>query len=184
MAAVREGVDISTMMAATAYYLKTIQCLTHDKIRPTMPKRLKPIHHAADFGLDVTSGDDDMFRWFLLAYLFGKPIQSSVAAHTWQLFMDRRIDTPWAILNLPPRQLVSLLDEGKYTRYDEVMTRSLRTSMQQIINDYEGSLMLLYELSENEDEFSKRLQRLYGVGPKTAEIFMRETEELFARRVE
>jgi len=42
----------------------------------------------------------------------------------------------------------------------------------------------MYEQSENEDEFSKQLQRLYGVGPKTAEIFMRETEELFARRVE
>lgn len=35
-------------------------------------KKPKPIHHAEDFGLDVTSGDDDMFRWFLLAYLFGK----------------------------------------------------------------------------------------------------------------
>jgi 3-methyladenine DNA glycosylase/8-oxoguanine DNA glycosylase len=42
----------------------------------------------------------------------------------------------------------------------------------------------MYESSMNEDEFSKRLQLLYGVGPKTAEIFMRETEELFARRTE
>jgi 3-methyladenine DNA glycosylase/8-oxoguanine DNA glycosylase len=36
----------------------------------------------------------------------------------------------------------------------------------------------------NEDEFSKRLQKLYGVGAKVAEIFMRETQEYFARRVE
>jgi endonuclease III len=149
-----------------------------------MAKRPKPQHHAAEYGLDVTTGDDDMFRWFLLAYLFGKPIQSSVAAQTWQLFIDRQVDTPWTILDMPPRRLVSLLDEGRYTRYDEVMTRALRTCMQQLIDDYEGSLMLMYELSQNEDEFSKRLQHLYGVGPKTAEIFMRETEELFARRVE
>jgi hypothetical protein len=92
-----------------------------------MARRPKPIHHAAGYGLDVASGDNDMFRWFLLAYLFGKPIQSSVAAQTWQLFIDRRIDTPWAILAMPPRQLVRLLDEGKYTRYDEVTTRALRT---------------------------------------------------------
>jgi len=149
-----------------------------------MAKRPKPVHHASDYGLDVTTGDDDMFRWFLLAYLFGKPIQSTVAAQTWQLFIDRQLDTPWAILNLPPRQLVHLLDEGKYTRYDEVMTKALRICMQQLIDDYDGSLTLMYEQSENEDEFSKQLQRLYGVGPKTAEIFMRETEELFARRVE
>lgn len=146
--------------------------------------RPKPVHHAEDFGLDVTSGDDDLFRWFLLAYLFGKPIQSQVAANTWKLFIERGIDTPWAILDLPPRALVRLLDEGKYTRYDEVMTRALRQCMEQLIRDYDGSLMLMFESSETEDEFSKRLQKLYGVGPKTAEIFMRETEELFARRVE
>jgi 3-methyladenine DNA glycosylase/8-oxoguanine DNA glycosylase len=42
----------------------------------------------------------------------------------------------------------------------------------------------MMENSLDEDEFSKRLQKLYGVGPKIAEIFMRETEEIFARRVE
>lgn len=147
-------------------------------------KRQKPIHHAIDFDLDVMSGDDDLFRWFLLSYLFGKPIQSGVAANTWRLFIQRKIDTPWAILNMSPRSLVRLLDEGKYTRYDEVTARSLRTCMEQLIRDYEGSLLLMIDSSENEDEFSKRLQKLYGVGPKTAEIFMRETEEYFAQRVE
>lgn len=147
-------------------------------------KKPKPIHHAEDFGLDVTSGDDDLFRWFLLSYLFGKPIQSTVAAQTWKLFIERKIDTPWAIVQMPHRRLVHLLDEGKYTRYDEVMARALQICMQQLIDDYEGSLLLLFESSQDEDEFSKRLQHFYGVGPKTAEIFMRETEELFARRVE
>lgn len=125
-----------------------------------------------------------MFRWFLLSYLFGKPIQSAVAAQTWQILMDHGLDSPWAILQESPRTIVRLLDEGKYTRYDEVMTRALRICMEQLIRDYEGSLMQMYENSLDEEEFSKRLQELYGVGPKTAEIFMRETEELFARRVE
>ena len=49
---------------------------------------------------------------------------------------------------------------------------------------YDGSLQLMLNLSENEEEFSKRLQELHGIGPKTAEIIMRETEEYFARRVE
>jgi len=152
-----------------------------DKIRARKPK---PVHYATDFGLDVLSGDDDMFRWFLLSFLFGKPIQSGVAARTWQLFIDRKIDTPWAIAQANRRTLVRLLDEGRYTRYDEVTARALQICMQQLIDDYQGSLMFMYEESESEDEFSKRLQKLYGVGPKTAEIFMRETEELFARRVE
>ena len=147
-------------------------------------KREKPVHHASDFDLDVLSGDDDLFRWFLLSFLFGKPIQSSVAARTWQLFVARKFDTPWAILDASHRTLVRLLDEGKYTRYDEVTARALQTCMQQLIRDYDGSLWLMLEYSATEDEFSKRLQKLYGVGPKTAEIFMRETEEYFARRAE
>jgi endonuclease III len=149
-----------------------------------MTHRSKPIHSANEFGLDVLTDDRDMFRWFLLAYLFGKPIQSSVASQTWQLFIKHGFDTPWSILNSSNRQIVRLLDQGKYTRYDETTARGLRICMEQLTRDYEGSFMLMFDNSLNEDEFSKRLQQLYGVGPKTAEIFMRETEELFARRVE
>ena len=147
-------------------------------------KRVKPVHHAADFDLDVLSGDDDMFRWFLLTYLLGKPIQSTVAVRTWKLFIDRKLDLPWAILEMSDRQLTVLLHEGGYTRYQHVMTKALKTCMKQLVDYYEGSLTLMIDGSENEDELSRRLQKLYGVGPKTAEIFMRETEEYFARRVE
>jgi len=148
------------------------------------PPRPKPIHHADEFGLDVLAGDDDLFRWFLLAYLFGKPIQSNVAVQTWKFFMQRGLDSPWAIVKAHRRSLVRLLDEGKYTRYDEVTARSLQTCMEQLIRDYDGSLTLMLDNSASEDEFAKRLQELYGVGPKITEIFMRETEEIFARRVE
>jgi endonuclease III len=147
-------------------------------------KRIKPVHHAIDFDLDVLSGDDDLFRWFLLTFLLGKPIQSTVAVKTWNLFIERKLDLPWAILQMNDRQLVSLLHQGGYTRYQHVMTKALKTCMQQLVNRYDGSLLLMIEASETEDELSKRLQELYGVGPKTAEIFMRETEEFFARRVE
>lgn len=146
--------------------------------------RKRPVHHAADFDLDVMSGDDDLFRWFLLCFLLGKPIQSTVAVKTWKLFIDRKLDLPWAIIGLPDRKLVAVLHQGGYTRYQHVMTHALKTAMQQLIDFYEGSLTYMIEESLDEDELSKRLQKLYGVGPKTAEIFMRETEEYFARRVE
>lgn len=146
--------------------------------------RKKVTHHAEELGLDVLSGDDDLFRWFLLAYLSGKPIQASVALQTWKLCIDHKLDTPWAIAQLDRRRLVGVLHAGKYTRYQEVMASALQTCMEQLIRGYEGSLILMLDQSEDEAEFSKRLQSLYGVGPKTAEIIMRETEEYFARRVE
>lgn len=152
--------------------------------KPARAKRPRPTHHAIDFDIDVMGGDDDLFRWFLMTYLLGKPIQSTVAVKTWQLFIDRKLDLPWAILELPDTKLVEVLHQGGYTRYQHVMTHALKTCMKQLVDYYDGSLNLMIELSENEDELSKRLQKLYGVGPKTAEIFMRETEEFFARRVE
>lgn len=152
--------------------------------KKTRIKRPRPVHHAADFDLDVLSGDDDMFRWFLLTYLLGKPIQSTVAVKTWKLFINQKRDTPWGILDMSDRQLTTLLHQGGYTRYQHVMTHALKTSMQQLISMYEGSLFIMLEDSADESQLSKRLQTLFGVGPKTAEIFMRETEEYFARRVE
>jgi hypothetical protein len=56
--------------------------------------------------------------------------------------------------------------------------------MDRLIREYEGSLIFMLDSSQDENEFSKRLQGLYGVGAKVAEIFTRETEEVFARRVE
>lgn len=149
-----------------------------------MPKRQPKIHTAAEFDLDVLRSELDLFRWFLLCYLFGKPIRSESAVNTWTEFIAERLDTPWAIANASERKLVKVLHSGGYTRYQHVTARGLKTCMEQLIREYEGSLFLLLESSEDDSEFSKRLQKLYGIGPKVAEIFMRETEEYFARRVE
>ena len=149
-----------------------------------MSRKAPKSHTAAEFDLDILSGDTDMFRWFLLCYLFGKPIRSESALATWQLFIDKKLDTPWAIVDASERQLVRVLHAGGYTRYQHVTARGLKACMERLIREYEGSLILMLESSLDEDEFSKRLQKLYGVGPKVAEIFTRETEEHFARRVE
>lgn len=125
-----------------------------------------------------------MFRWFLLCFLLGKPIQSTVAVRTWQLFIKKGLDFPWAILAKSDAELAHVLRSGGYTRYQHVMSRALKQCMQQITSLYDGSFYELLESSENEEELAKRLKKLYGVGPKTAEIFMRETEEYFARRHE
>ena len=149
-----------------------------------MGKKMRPVHSAADFGLDVLSGDSDMFRWFLLCYLFGKPIQSQAAVQTWEILVTRGYDTPWAIVQAPGRKLVCMLYEGKYTHYAESTARGIRTCMEQLIRIYDGSLALMLVQSVDEDEFAKRLRQLHGVGPKVAEIFMRETAEYFAHRAE
>lgn len=149
-----------------------------------MSDKKRPSHSAIEFDLDVLSGDTDMFRWFLLCCLFGKPIQSDVAVATWRLFIEKELDTPWAITEASERQLVRVLHAGGYTRYQHVTAHGLQVCMERLIRLFEGSLFLMLENSLDEDEFSRRLQELHGVGPKVAEIFMRDVEEIFARRVE
>lgn len=149
-----------------------------------MAQKIRKTHTAAEFDLDVLSGDDDMFRWFLLCYLFGKPIRSETAVATWRIFVDKKLDTPWAIMNVSERELVRVLHAGGYTRYQHVTARGLKACMERLIREYEGSLVFMLDSSQTEDEFAKRLRSLYGVGVKIAEIFTRETEEAFARRVE
>jgi endonuclease III len=149
-----------------------------------MTRKARQTHTPEEFDLDVLSGDTDMFRWFLLCYLFGKPIRSGTAVTTWQLFIERQLDTPWAIAGATDRALVHVLHEGGYTRYQHVTAHGLQVCMERLIREYEGSLLLLVDSSLDEDECAKRLQKLYGVGPKIAEIFMLGLEELFARRVE
>ncbi len=146
--------------------------------------RVKKSHTAAEFGLDILHSEDDLFKWFLLVYMLGKPIQSGVAVNTWKLFIEEGYDTPWALTSVPQRTLAHLLVRGKYTRYNHIMSAALQKVSKQLIAMYDGSLLLMIGNSENEDELAKRLKELYGVGPKTAEIFMRETEEFFAQRVE
>ena len=149
-----------------------------------MARKERKTHTAADFDLDVLSGDTDMFRWFLLCYLFGKPIRSESAVATWRLFIEQKLDTPWAIVESSDRKLVSTLHAGGYTRYQHVTAHGLKVCMDKLIREYEGSFYFMIDSSMDEDEFIKQLQKLYGVGPKIAEIFSTETEELFALRVE
>jgi endonuclease III len=125
-----------------------------------------------------------MFRWFLLCLLFGKPIKSEAAVETWRLFLEKNLDTPWAIADASERELVRLLHRGGYTRYQYVTARGLKVCAEQLMRLYDGSLHLMLESSLDENEFAKRLRELHGVGPKVAEIFMRDTQEAFARRVE
>ena len=149
-----------------------------------MAKKDRVSHSAAEFDLNILESDTDAFRWFLLCYLFGKPIRSETAVRTWRLFIDEKLDSPWAIVGASNRKLVSILREGGYTRYQHLTADALPICMDRLIREYDGSLLYMLESSSSEDEFSKRLQKLHGVGPKVAEIYSRDTQEFFARRVE
>lgn len=131
---------------------------------------------ADDLGLKVERKEKPLFKWFLASYLFGKRIQQGVARQTWEVFMKHGIDTPKKIAAQSWQDLVDLLGEGNYRRYDESTARNMLEMSRELVRDYHGNLLNMYDCCGNEKEFMKKLQKLKGVGPKTAEIFMREAQ--------
>lgn len=98
-----------------------------------MTEKQPKSHTAGEFGLDIMSGELDVFRWFLLCYLFGKPIRSESAIKTWYLFIKREMDTPWAIRGAHWRELSDILCDGGYRRYDTVTAHGLKKCMDELV---------------------------------------------------
>jgi endonuclease III len=131
---------------------------------------------AADLGIDVTT-DQGLFDWFLASLLFGRPVPQETAASAFRKFKQDGWDSPERFIADDPHALWHELWEGDYHRMSSVMSEELRDVMRALITDYDGSVAGLVRTSRTREEVSQRLERFRGVGPKTAEIFMREVPD-------
>lgn len=130
---------------------------------------------AQDLGINLASKREDAyFRWFLACLLFGKPIQQEVAKRTYEEFVREGLTTPEAISRAGWDRLVEVLDRGHYVRYDYSTATKLLDAMQHLQSNYGGSITKLVKQAHSKKELSARLQEFKGVGPKTAEIFLRD----------
>jgi hypothetical protein len=131
---------------------------------------------AADIGINVTT-DQGLFDWFLASLLFGRPVPQEAAASAFRKFKQDGWDSPGHFIADDHHPLWHELWEGDYHRMSSVMSAELRDVMRALISDYAGSVARLVRTSGTREDVSQRLQRFKGVGPKTAEIFMREVPD-------
>ncbi|MCL5411195.1 MAG: DNA methylase [Patescibacteria group bacterium] len=128
---------------------------------------------AKDLGIDLASKkEEEVFKWFLACLLFSKPIQQEVAGRTYFEFEKEGLTSPDAILQAGWDQLVKVLDRGHYVRYDESTATKLLEVAQEFKEKY-GTMTNLLKQAKSVNELSKLLQKFKGVGPKTAQIFIR-----------
>lgn len=134
---------------------------------------------AKDLGIDP--GDEGgLFKWLLASFLFGKRIQREIAAEAYRVIAERhRCDTPQALGRCSHRQLVRMLGEARYVRYDESTAARLLALCARLQTDYGGRLGNLRAASTDRADCEKRLQAFEGIGPKTVEIFMREAARVW-----
>jgi endonuclease III len=135
---------------------------------------------AEELGLNMQSGGEEaLFGWFLASYLFGKRINQTTARRTWHLlFKTYGRTTPSKLCDYSWHELVRVLREGRYTRYDESTAERLLQICTQVQAEYGGRISGIWEQSQSRADFERRLLAFKGVGPKTLEIFMREAVPL------
>ncbi|MBW1992033.1 MAG: hypothetical protein JRI59_07960 [Deltaproteobacteria bacterium] len=134
-----------------------------------------PGKFSTELGIEVHAGAAERQKWFLAAILFGAPISGTLAARTYRVFAARGVLTPDAVLAQGWDNLVALLDEGGYTRYDFKTATKLLRVMETLKESYRGDLERLAAASRDYADLERRLCGLApGIGPTTAQIFLRE----------
>jgi hypothetical protein len=132
--------------------------------------------YSEELGIDLSARDDEQyFRWFLASLLFGGHISETIARHTYQAFCRHQLTTPQTILAAGWDFLVNpIMREGGYVRYDFSKSDRILRDCQMLVDQYDGSLWRVHEMAGNALDLEALLLAFYGVGPVTANIFLRE----------
>ena len=128
--------------------------------------------YSEDLGIDLNK-PSGRFRWFLASILFGARISEKIAMKTYRAFEKYDILTPEKILDAGRDELVRILDEGGYVRYDFSTATKLLNIMKEL-KEKHGSLEELYSLSKDTSDLVDKLKQFKGIGDVTVQIFLRE----------
>jgi len=154
--------------------LASAQQKWRDRREPSGNARMKGKTTAADLGIDLASKkEEELFKWLLACLLFGKPIQTSIAAQAYRTIVAAHLCSPDAIIRAGWDELVRLLDEAHYVRYDFSTATKLLEISDELKHRY-GNVTNLIAEAKTPRELSVKLQEFKNVGPVTARIFLRE----------
>ncbi len=122
----------------------------------------------------------ELFKWFLVCLLFGKPIQREIAERAYLKFAKAGLLSPDAILRAGWVELVRLLDQAQYVRYDFSTATKFLDICQELKGRY-GTLTNLLAQAKTLRELSARLQEFKHIGRVTARIFLRGVRPIWYR---
>jgi endonuclease III len=128
--------------------------------------------YSEDLGIDLTE-PSGRFKWFLASILFGARISEKIASNTYRSFERSGVDTAERIISAGWDELVKILDNGGYVRYDFSTATKLLNTMADLKERY-GSLDGLYGQSSDTKDLERILKQFKGIGAVTAHIFLRE----------
>lgn len=132
--------------------------------------------YSEELGIDLEKNtDEEVFKWFLASVLFGARITETIAKNTYKAFEKYGLLRPREILEAGWNFLVNpIMRKGGYVRYDGKTSTQILRNCETLIEKYGGSLKRLHEEAEDNEDLEGKLTDFYGVGPVTANIFLRE----------
>lgn len=138
---------------------------------------------SVSLGIDLGSKKpEELSKWFLASILYSKPIRESTATITYQVFEADGVVTAEKVVATGWEGLVSLLDEGGYTRYDFSTATKLVEVFGNLQRSYGGDLNRLYAASTDAKDIEDRLVGLgKGIGATTVSVFLRDLRHVWTK---
>lgn len=139
--------------------------------------------YSEDLEIDLCGGGDEaLFAWFLASQLYGGRIAESIAERTYRVFAAEGLLSPSAIIDAGPERLINpVMRRGGYVRYDNRKVDQILRACHTLNGEYGGRVGGLDEAAVDAADLEARLRAIYGVGPVTANIFLRELRPVWPK---
>ncbi len=128
-----------------------------------------------ELGIDLESlSDRELFKWFIASLLFGARVTPQIAKQGYLALKRHRLLTPRQIVKADEARVYALLLDAGYVRAAKEKSTSVVRASQKLCDSYQGSLQRLHDSAEGPRQLETLLEKFPGVGPVTANIFLRE----------
>jgi hypothetical protein len=138
--------------------------------------------YSEELGINLKSGkSSEIFKWFVASLLFGARIGETIARKTYQAMVRHGYTKPEKILKADIWDLIKVMGEGGYVRYDGKTSNELQKVSKQLIEWYGGNLNNLHSKAKDARDLEQQIQKFYSVGPVTCNIFLRELRGIWRK---
>ncbi|QQA41344.1 hypothetical protein [Pelagovum pacificum] len=128
--------------------------------------------YSEEIGADIARDTpQELFHWLIGATLLSSRISADNAVKAGAALRDAGLHKIDALLDARREDVVRVLNENGYARFDESTTDYLRETAEMVRDEYDGDLRKM-----RKEDPARALLKAKGIGPKGAEIFAREAQ--------
>ncbi|MGW0904866.1 endonuclease [Streptomyces sp. NPDC002853] len=136
--------------------------------------------YAAEAGIKAADTPQPLYRTLVLSCLLSARIRASVAVSSTRALYEAGMGGPRRMADATWQQRVDALGRGGYRRYDERTATQLGDGARLVLDEWGGDLRRMRERADGDAaDLKRQLQRVPGLGPTGADIFLREVQDVW-----